>query len=81
MSQYLIDGSWSKTPQEQRRKSIHAAIDELIDEVDGIEGMQVIIYGKKGATGVNIGKYSKTVSKACAFAILEYEAYLKQKEK
>ena len=81
MSQYLVDGSWMKTPQEQRRKSIHAAIDELIDEVGGIEGMQVIIYGKKGADGVEIGVGNKIVSHACTYAIFEYERRLKRKEK
>ena len=81
MSQYLVDGSWMKTPQEQRRKSIHAAIDELIDEVGGIEGMQVIIYGKKGATGTEIGYGYGHVADACILAIIAWEARLKRKEK
>jgi len=73
MSQYLAKTGWKDTSQQDRRKAIHAQIDEIIDELGGIEGMQCVIYGKTGANGFDVGVISRTAGNILALAAMKYE--------
>ena len=57
MSEYLVEGSWLKTPDKQRRKALLTEIKRSINDLDKMEGCFAVFWGKDSYEWCVIGRF------------------------